>query len=562
MLNFKVWIITIILMTFCASAQNFSAQLTVKDSTHQIQLTFGMDPLASDSFDVGLDLLAPPPPPSGAFDARLTFNNVDYLIDYRQSTTDTTVYRINYAAAQGEAPIVLSWDNSQLAQWGHFTIVDDISGNLFGPVDMLSVDSLIADDPTIQNGLRIVVVAYSPLDPPQNLSAVAGNQSVQLSWSAPQLLKKASVKKMSDDKASFLAGIEADFTGQSAKVESAPLGYKIYRSENNLQFNNIDSVDAGQLTYTDTGLENDSTYYYYVTAVYVNGESAPSDTVAATPQGVSILFEEVFGDTLPPTGWQVLDNDGSGSAWEFQQAILFTSGDTVLPQTGQSFWFSNFNNANSSGLIDEWLISPQIPAANFDELTFYAGAIGGSFPDSLKLLISTTGTNPSDFVEVAYVQVPGPTGSWHEFTFDISAFSGSPIYFAVNYYIVDGGPTGSNSDNVWVDHFIITGDQPVGISDSEEVPNQFELAQNYPNPFNPGTTIRYALPYQAEVRLEIYNALGQLVKVLVNKSQTAGIKTVNWNGTNQFGEPVSSGVYLYRLKAGNHIQTRKMMLLK
>ena len=560
--NFKVWIITIILMTFCASAQNFSAQITVKDSTHQIQLTFGMDPLASDSFDVGLDLLAPPPPPSGAFDARLTFNNVDYLIDYRQSTTDTTVYRINYAAAQGEAPIVLSWDNSQLAQWGHFTIVDDISGNLFGPVDMLSVDSLIADDPTIQNGLRIVVVAYSPLDPPQNLSAVAGNQSVQLSWLAPQLLKKASVKKMSDDKASFLAGIEADFTGQSAKVESAPLGYKIYRSENNLQFNNIDSVDVGQLTYTDTGLENDSTYYYYVTAVYVNGESAPSDTVAATPQGVSILFEEVFGDTLPPTGWQVLDNDGSGSAWEFQQAILFTSGDTVLPQTGQSFWFSNFNNANSSGLIDEWLISPQIPAANFDELTFYAGAIGGSFPDSLKLLISTTGTNPSDFVEVAYVQVPGPTGSWHEFTFDISAFSGSPIYFAVNYYIVDGGPTGSNSDNVWVDHFIITGDQPVGISDSEEVPSQFELAQNYPNPFNPGTTIRYALPYQAEVRLEIYNALGQLVKVLVNKSQTAGIKTVNWNGTNQFGEPVSSGVYLYRLKAGNHIQTRKMMLLK
>jgi hypothetical protein len=277
---------------------------------------------------------------------------------------------------------------------------------------------------------------------------------------------------------------------------------------------------------------------------------------------VSILFEEVFGDTLPPTGWQVLDNDGSGSAWEFQQAILFTSGDTVLPQTGQSFWFSNFNNANSSGLIDEWLISPQIPAANFDELTFYAGAIGGSFPDSLKLLISTTGTNPSDFVEVAYVQVPGPTGSWHEFTFDISAFSGSPIYFGVNYYIVDGGPTGSNSDNVWVDHFIITGDQPVGISDSEEVPSQFELAQNYPNPFNPGTTIRYALPYQAEVRLEIYNALGQLVKVLVNKSQTAGIKTVNWNGTNQFGEPVSSGVYLYRLKAGNHIQTRKMMLLK
>ena len=549
-------------MSFCTNAQNFSAQLTVKDSTHQIQLTFGMDPLASDSFDVGLDLLAPPPPPSGAFDARLTFNNIDYLIDYRQSTTDTTVYLVNYAAAQGEDPIILSWDKSQLAQWGSFTIVDDINGNLFGPVDMLSVDSLVASDPTIQNGLRIVVVAYSPLNPPQNLTAVAGNQSVQLSWLAPQMLKRALFEKLANDKSTFLAGTEAEIAAQSANVEFAPIGYKIYRSENNQQFNKIDSVDAAQVTYTDTGLTNDSTYYYYVTAVYVNGESAPSDTVAATPRGVSILFEEVFSDTLPPAGWQVLDNDGSGSAWEFRQAILFTSGDTVLPQTGQSFWFSNFNNANSSGLIDEWLISPQIPAANFDKLTFYAGSIGGSFPDSLKLLVSTTGTNPGDFVEVAYVLVPGPTGSWHEFTFDISAFSGSPIYIAVNYYIVDGGPTGSNSDNVWVDHFIITGDHQVGVHDSEGLPTQFELAQNYPNPFNPGTTIQYALPSQADVRLEIYNTLGQLVKVLISEPQTAGIKTVSWDGTNQSGAPVSSGIYLYRLKAGNQVQTRKMMLLK
>ena len=177
-----------------------------------------------------------------------------------------------------------------------------------------------------------------------------------------------------------------------------------------------------------------------------------------TPKNIegNIKWEETFNTTVQPAEWLIIDNDGSGTAYTFEQQLSFTSGN-VLPQAGQSFWYSNFSNANTSGLIDEWLISPQIPTiAAGDSLIFYAGSIGGLYADSLKVLISTTDQNPGSFTEIAYFLVNGPVGAWNRYAFDLSSFAGSQIYFAINYYIADGGPVGNNSDNVWVDHFSVT----------------------------------------------------------------------------------------------------------
>ncbi len=181
--------------------------------------------------------------------------------------------------------------------------------------------------------------------------------------------------------------------------------------------------------------------------------------VLPSPSNINdIKWEETFNSTTPPAGWNIVDNDGSGSAWEFRQVVAFTSGDTVYPQVGQSFWFSNFNNANSNGLIDEWIISPQLPMVESgDSLYFWAGAIDAGYDDSLKVWVSTTDTALASFTQIGYFKVDGPVGTWHKYGFDLSAFSGHQVYVAVNYYIVDGGPSGNYSDNVWVDHFIMTG---------------------------------------------------------------------------------------------------------
>jgi len=95
-----------------------------------------------------------------------------------------------------------------------------------------------------------------------------------------------------------------------------------------------------------------------------------------------------------------------------------------------------------------------------------------------------------------------------------------------------------------------------------KVPASFSLNQNYPNPFNPETKIEYFLPKETQVRIDIFNIIGQRVKTLVNQRETAGHKKVIWDGKNERGEAVSSGIYFYRLEADNFTQTRKMILMK
>ena len=94
------------------------------------------------------------------------------------------------------------------------------------------------------------------------------------------------------------------------------------------------------------------------------------------------------------------------------------------------------------------------------------------------------------------------------------------------------------------------------------LPKEFALHQNYPNPFNPITSLRYDLLNDGLVNITIYNMMGREVKTLVNGSQTAGFKSVQWNATNDRNEPVSAGLYLYTIQAGEFRQTKKMVLLK
>jgi len=96
----------------------------------------------------------------------------------------------------------------------------------------------------------------------------------------------------------------------------------------------------------------------------------------------------------------------------------------------------------------------------------------------------------------------------------------------------------------------------------ESTPQAFRLAQNYPNPFNPQTAISYCLPQDGQVRLVIYNVAGQKVRTLVDEYQSAGEKEVSWDGRDQEGNCAASGVYLYKLQAGQSCATKKMLLMK
>jgi hypothetical protein len=120
----------------------------------------------------------------------------------------------------------------------------------------------------------------------------------------------------------------------------------------------------------------------------------------------------------------------------------------------------------------------------------------------------------------------------------------------------DGFIVGSNNDTP---NSLVVGILSI---EGENIPSTFTLHQNYPNPFNPITTVRYELPEDSFTNVTVYDMLGNVVNSLVNTNQSSGYKSIQWNATNDQGEPVSAGVYLYMIHAGDFVDTKKMVLLK
>jgi hypothetical protein len=115
------------------------------------------------------------------------------------------------------------------------------------------------------------------------------------------------------------------------------------------------------------------------------------------------------------------------------------------------------------------------------------------------------------------------------------------------------------------DHSGINFNLSTAVEDEDEIaqrPTEFELYQNYPNPFNPGTRIEYTLKKRGHVTLLIYNILGEKVKTLLDQTQPAGFYQINWDGKNDNGKPVSSGLYLYKLEVNEFSEAKRMLLLK
>ncbi len=165
-----------------------------------------------------------------------------------------------------------------------------------------------------------------------------------------------------------------------------------------------------------------------------------------------------------------------------------------------------------------------------------------------QIRVSVAGQTIYDTYLCQYNQL----NSWTPVYFNLSALAGQtvPIIFQADA-----------ANTVWsylyIDDVSLTNHITGVVKESNILPATVELQQNYPNPFNPSTTIRYALPTSALVKVTIHDLLGRELETLVNEIQSAGWKEVLWNG---YGVP--SGLYLYRIQSGKFTGTKKMMLLK
>jgi hypothetical protein len=280
-------------------------------------------------------------------------------------------------------------------------------------------------------------------------------------------------------------------------------------------------------------------------------------------------WSEGFDDitSLPGDGWVTQNNsEPTGSTTWFQ------GNPSVFPSLsgGSDYIGANFNNTSGVGIISNWLMTPEIALQNGTTVTFWTRTgTGSQFPDRLQVRFSQQGSSTDvgsgaftfgDFEELLVdineeLTQGGYPDDWEEYNLEISGLSAPQTgRIAFRYFVSESaGPSGDNSNYVGIDNFSIT--QPATSTDGGATATGFALEQNHPNPISTSTVIQYTLADAAPVRIEVYDVLGRLVSTLIDSDMPAGTHTATWHVNG-----VASGVYLYRIQAGEFTQTRRALV--
>ncbi len=323
------------------------------------------------------------------------------------------------------------------------------------------------------------------------------------------------------------------------------------------------TVDNASI-YTISPDSNNGSNYYFTIPAYPAGawidywieaaDNSPDHNFGASP-----VYKYISGNYIayddPTVDFVTNFGTGTGAAVKFNTptnykarlvtALIRNYTDVNRPNDSMivHIWSDNGLGYPDVDLIPPFKVKPEATLTNTSPMTRidlrpYAANLS-------DLTVFHVGfTVPDGAVDTVWITIKQPGSALRSNYFDGSAW---------NQY--------TNTDfhfRVVMDSFLTT----VGISDVAELPKNFQLYQNFPNPFNPTTTIKYDLTEPTKVTLKIYNTMGQEVRTLVNKNETAGYKSVVWDGRDNAGNVVSSGLYIYRLQAGKFVKSHKMLFVK
>ena len=281
--------------------------------------------------------------------------------------------------------------------------------------------------------------------------------------------------------------------------------------------------------------------------VYSNGSGRNANLNGSSYNPYTTLFENFDSSTNMPDGWSsIIVNNNNG-------IVKVIEYDPYAHSPHNSLYIRNYDL--TSGEIVA--VTPALQRSeNGNILKFWSRTGSGNGTQNLHIGILTDADDLNTFHLLQTVQ---PNETYQEFIINIPADSvyGDYVFVAFKHDL------STTNVRYCVDDFSWEEDLPSEIiQNTEVIPSVFKLHQNYPNPFNPTTTIVYELPEISDVTLSIFNTLGKKIKTLVQKRQSANTYRVSWDGTDDSGTPVASGIYLYQLRAGDFMQTRKMVLMR
>jgi hypothetical protein len=290
------------------------------------------------------------------------------------------------------------------------------------------------------------------------------------------------------------------------------------------------------------GLSDFTTLYWRVAAKNGAGTSNWSDTfkftTLAVATGTNLVANGEFGAGTSP--WTFFTN-GSGSFTVGPPGFLDANASQVAITT-----VGSNTQMSQSGISLE-------PGVDY-KLRFAAYSTTGHHMSVSLLMDGAPFTNYG----IDNWEVPLTT-SWSVFstTFTTTNFS-TPVSDARLMFWL--APFIASGDKFVIDHVELFRTAP-GTQEGKTAATS-RLEQNYPNPFNPITQIRYTLPYEGLVSVKVFDMIGREVVTIVDGQQSAGYHAVEWDGRNSHGQQLSSGVYLYRLRAGSFVETRKLMIVR
>lgn len=287
-----------------------------------------------------------------------------------------------------------------------------------------------------------------------------------------------------------------------------------------------------------------------VADVAVTEGATTTANIALAPTGADIVidenFEAVDAGSLPE-GWMQIDIDGGTSPvfgdlsqWQVMNSPGYGhSGDAVA---------GNAYNGDASA-NDDWLILPQQTLDAPIRLTYWASSQDPNWLESYEVRVSTTDTQPANFTNLV-ASVTDHPNPWTEHVHDLSAFADQPFYVAFHYISTD-------KFVLKIDDVVLEG-SPLGVDDlPTSLAHEFAFHGNYPNPFNAQTQFSFALDRAGDVKLVLFNIMGQEVAHVINGTMNAGQHVVPFDAGS-----LPSGIYIAHLNANGHSATHKVMLLK
>ena len=358
--------------------------------------------------------------------------------------------------------------------------------------------------------------------------------------------------------------------------QSLPFNFEVYYSSTSpfdissatilKNINALFDSSSGQYTFTVTGLNNYTKYYFLIRV---------SDSLGNYEQNSTVL------DATPPNGaTSIMNIDGNFSDWSNVSSLnqapnpIETSGDSKDPDADYTnFWVTN----DPSNLYISYIVAGTISSSYFYHLYIStdtnnnsgyvyndSASIGAEYMVENSGLYKYTGTGGSDWSwsTAAGIQKADKGGrtelSIPLTTLNISVPTGRVrIIFQVNrvlapYSLMDIAPNNYKSQYYFYDL-----NQVTEVNKAGKTIYSFRLEQNYPNPFNPSTEIKYIIPESGFVTLKVYDEVGREIKTLIDNYQSHGVHAVKFNADN-----LSSGIYFYRISYGKFSQVKKMLLLK